>query len=368
MSATIPHNLLSSLLSPSYIPLFIRPPIIIGAHLLLKLQLSSYPQPARTSVSSPRSLLPLAPTFLSHLGRPSNCLPFRINFGDLVLLDNVSFSAKVVSLSTGSRFDHVAIIVPVAPHNALALMEATKQGVYAYPFEERMAAHLDAGSRIAVRRLNLDQEGSERPPEFIAALASFVEEHEGKPYERFRNLVKAKLRINHEEEMDHIFCSELVAAALKVVGLMDPLAISGNFQPKDFAQEKIPGLLRASYGPLKLYSKSKSRSRANSVESSPRNAQLLSPRSWKKKDTGKVDEQRPGGQAQLLHPSRPSAPPPPSKPSRFGRLRRNVSSSSLRAAPTANESAGRRRHQSMNTYEAERDVVAAAISNDRDLK
>ena len=128
----VKRYLVQNLQQPSFW-VAMRPPSAegptIAAWLKLKIQIT---------MEAADSRLQKRPPFLAAFGPVSRVIPFRLNFGDVVLFNNnATFSAKLVSFGTGSRFDHVGIVVPVPPHDSMGLMEATKSGVYAYPLEER---------------------------------------------------------------------------------------------------------------------------------------------------------------------------------------------------------------------------------------
>jgi len=58
-------------------------------------------------------------------------------------------------------------------------------------------------------------------------------------YERSRaQLVKSALHRNKDEDLTTIFCSELVAATLKNIGILHPEASSNNFVPRDFTSDQ----------------------------------------------------------------------------------------------------------------------------------
>jgi len=81
-------------------------------------------------------------------------------------------------------------------------------------------------------------------------LASFVSEHAGKTYEdSLMPLVKAKFKTNKDEDFSKFFCSELVAAAFKHLGLLSKSMNASNFTPKDFASEHVL-LNQAELGPI----------------------------------------------------------------------------------------------------------------------
>lgn len=60
-----------------------------------------------------------------------------------------------------------------------------------------------------------------RDEKFFELITKFVEENEGKKYEdNFVSLIKSKFKTNTEEDCSTFFCSELVAALLKAIGIV----------------------------------------------------------------------------------------------------------------------------------------------------
>ena len=147
--------------------------------------------------------------------------------------------------------------------------------------------------------------------------------------------------------MGTLFCSEMVAAALKAVNVMDAMRTSSNMLPKDFTKPNIPGMT-VPFGPLKEYDLPDVRPRARSVDPetvppvSPRR-NLTSPRRKAVGTTGDDSTSSSGGS---------SARPSP----RFGH-RRNLSNveaepKKIRAPWSPRATAGRRR-SSANMAESE---------------
>jgi hypothetical protein len=187
---------------------------------------------------------------LSRFGAAVRSLPMRVNFGDLLLMNNSSAMAKLIAAATGCPWDHVALVVcGPDPWRKPMLMEATREGVLAYPFEERVEAILRTEAVLGLRRL-LDVE---RSPAFIRKVQAIVAAHHGKNYEEsVATLIRANFKANHEESLDSLFCSELVAAAYQEFAVIGRDVISSNFSPKDFANEHFP-TLRGRLDEIKRY-------------------------------------------------------------------------------------------------------------------
>jgi hypothetical protein len=86
---------------------------------------------------------------------------------------------------------------------------------------------------LGVRRLITEKRDT-------TALALFVRAHCGKSYEdSIVSMIRAKFKSNKEEDLSTIFCSELIAACYKHLGLLSQSQNASNFTPKDFANAHV---------------------------------------------------------------------------------------------------------------------------------
>lgn len=70
----------------------------------------------------------------------------------------------------------------------------------------------------------------------MTALSAFVKEVNGRPYKTSPlQLVRAWAQANETEDMSSLFCSQLIAAAYRSMGLLRSDVIADNFLPVDFA-------------------------------------------------------------------------------------------------------------------------------------
>jgi len=117
----------------------------------------------------------------------------------------------------------------------LHLFESTPDGVFTSPLNRRLRFYLK-GSTLGVRRLTLN-----RTPEMKQALSDFIKEVDGRPYKQsWMDLVRAWQGSHTNEDLSSIFCSELIAAAYKRMGLLDNSIPSNNYLPVDFALPNNP--------------------------------------------------------------------------------------------------------------------------------
>ena len=113
---------------------------------------------------------------------------------------------------------------PGGAPGGLQILEATGEGVHAYPLVSRLRGYYIAGyvKAIGIRRLQMRaSEGSRQWKEKVAALRSFLKEVVGKPYslnpKKFLPAAKTDTssRARRGSIQQGYFCSELAAAVLK---------------------------------------------------------------------------------------------------------------------------------------------------------
>lgn len=165
---------------------------------------------------------------LGYCGPTCESVPMRLEAGDIVLISNSEFYTHIAKLGTMSVWDHIAMVVEV--DKELHLFESSPDGVFTTPLNRRLKFYLK-GSTLGVRRLIMS-----RTPEMKTALATFIKEVDGRPYKKnWMDLVRAWQGSHTSEDLSSIFCSELVAAAYKRMGLLSNDIPSNNFLPVDFA-------------------------------------------------------------------------------------------------------------------------------------
>lgn len=159
--------------------------------------------------------------------------------GDILLFRSTGTAPMIIRAASGGRFDHVALILKLAD-GTLALFEATGNlGVGVCTWKEFLENDWNTlYPEIALRRVHF-----QRTPERLAALEAWCFEVNGKPY----SLTMNKLRQRNSASSggvasdDSFFCSELVAEALKVLGVLPRGLSSTQFWPASFeACQKLP--------------------------------------------------------------------------------------------------------------------------------
>lgn len=164
-----------------------------------------------------------------------------LDAGDVVLFRTTGVLQGLQRTFTGSRYDHVGIIIRIpwgsTKPSALHLLESTSDGVRTYQLHRRMRAWHLSNAVVVVRQLK----HVARTNSFLSTLDAFVSDVDGLPY----GLSLGKLlRREPGASKDNFFCSELVATAYMRVGLIDSETHSATaFFPSDFNQERSATLL-----------------------------------------------------------------------------------------------------------------------------
>lgn len=105
---------------------------------------------------------------LSQYGFPLRSIPFRVDVGDIILMNNPDWITKITKWSTWSQWDHVALVCREKGHKSLRLLEATSDGVNTYRLEEALEDYLTT-SVIGLRRLLVH-----RTDEMVESLSEFI--------------------------------------------------------------------------------------------------------------------------------------------------------------------------------------------------
>jgi hypothetical protein len=153
--------------------------------------------------------------------------------GDVILFKSKNSASSLQRKVTGSEFDHVGVVVRQAMN--LQILEATGVGVEVYDLTNRMKAYnLGFSKYICIRKLKW-----ERSEKRLEQLHEFVTAVVGKPYRitaaKIINRKTTQSGTKEDTEKSGFFCSELVVAAWKAAGVVQPDALSSYFWPVMFA-------------------------------------------------------------------------------------------------------------------------------------
>jgi hypothetical protein len=159
---------------------------------------------------------------------------------DILLFRSKNFNIQRLVLN--SEYDHVGLLFR-DPNDKILVIEATGNlGVhmsYWDRFVERGWVRLY--DRLAYRKLRYARDSA-----FIDRLAEFIEKNNGKKYSLgAKKLMKQVSQLPEEgvKEYESFFCSELVAAIYKAVGLIDPTVACSTYYPKSFSDSSSFELL-----------------------------------------------------------------------------------------------------------------------------
>lgn len=177
----------------------------------------------------------------------------KVETGDLLLFKSVHFAAKLQRTVTYSKYDHVGLTVRA--FDDVYLYDSVYNGGVQLTHWNDFKKHeyYKDYMRIAYRKLDIKDEALKK--QIQENLFTFVTEHTGKKYElSLKKLLKRtslgpeKIQKNLKPgaQEEGFFCSELVAAAYKAVGLLDPFVASSRYLPVSFSQKKALKLLRDS--------------------------------------------------------------------------------------------------------------------------
>mmetsp|Transcript_4208 Transcript_4208/g.5618 ORF Transcript_4208/g.5618 Transcript_4208/m.5618 type:complete len:346 (+) Transcript_4208:200-1237(+) len=176
--------------------------------------------------------------------------------GDVVLYYTKQYGAKLQRLVTRSRFDHIGILViwekcsddccPAALKEsrksagikAWHTLEADATGVTLYRFTPALIKAYNG--TCCIRHLKFDDKvvNDCTRKKMEQDLHSFIEEMYGRPYEKHAlEMIKAANMFggNKKEDLSSVFCSELVAAAYRRMGILSEGRTCNSYIPGDFA-------------------------------------------------------------------------------------------------------------------------------------
>ncbi|KAF1786884.1 Phox homologous domain [Phytophthora cactorum] len=104
-----------------------------------------------------------------------------VGVGDIILFSCRFGASRLQRKFTGSKYDHVGIVVPGESRFLLRIMEATSEGIQVYSLKPRLMAYArEVSNTIIVRKIV-----SDRTPELTEMLREFVRRVDGNPYSIF---------------------------------------------------------------------------------------------------------------------------------------------------------------------------------------
>jgi hypothetical protein len=177
-----------------------------------------------------------------------------LNTGDVFLFHGTEWTSRIIEDVTHSVYSHVAMIVRQPgstgtdglsfwqswePTGGVAVFDAL-------PFLQQYDTA--PGEFTSARLLNVT-----RTPAMLAALASFEQSVNGRPFPSITDLVLHWIegRNDINSGTDNFFCSQLLALTYTQMGLLPTSPVPNSYSPEAFS-ESNPGLplqLGASLGP-----------------------------------------------------------------------------------------------------------------------
>lgn len=162
--------------------------------------------------------------------------------GDILLFYTKNTGAQLQRFITNSDFDHVAMVVKFGKNDLMVFQSNQMYGVSIYNWRQYIQ-YFDLYQKITIRKLEYIKKADVQ-----RQLLTFVKKNLGKNYEiNLSKLVTLESdvdwnMINKQKNKDRgYFCSELIAKAIKSVGLLDQKKSSSRYWPVDFAEKN--GLL-----------------------------------------------------------------------------------------------------------------------------
>lgn len=149
--------------------------------------------------------------------------------GDLVLFHTETFLAASMRNLTSARYDHVGVVVSPCD-DELFLLEATADGVSAYPLRRRLKQWTILCPQIVTRRLV-----TRRTAHFLQEARQFCLKVDGMEYGIWSNVLR-RVDVPFEKQ-DKYFCSQLVSTFFKRVGLLPDDVKAHRTMPEDFSAE-----------------------------------------------------------------------------------------------------------------------------------
>ena len=190
-----------------------------------------------------------------------NTIRSKLQTGDIVLFSGKGGLSTGIKWFTASRWSHLGMVVRPTDFDVVLLWEAspitdikdimtgkTHKGVRLVALSERIQTY---EGEVSVRLLNV-----EREPKMLNALNRLRKEFKRRPFETdILELLKSAWDGpfgQNEPDLSSLFCSELVAEAYQVMGLLNKRKPSNEYTPRDFSEEGNLKLLKGRLGKEKI--------------------------------------------------------------------------------------------------------------------
>lgn len=159
----------------------------------------------------------------------------EVETGDLLLFRGKSGLSKMQRALTRGKYDHVALLIKY-PSKKISLFEVTgADGVAVLLWDDFVFYQWqNLYSRLTYKKLVW-----ERSEEQMGKLLEFVNTVKGMNYRLSASKLLSKQQDKDPREKKGFFCSELIATAYKVAGLIPDIKPSSKYWPGDFEDDKL---------------------------------------------------------------------------------------------------------------------------------
>ena len=159
----------------------------------------------------------------------------EVQTGDLLLFRGKSTLSKMQRAVTRGDYDHVALLIKY-PSKKISLFEVTGvEGVAVLLWDDFIFYQWQSlYSRLTYKKLVWD-----RPEEAVTKLLEFVNTVKGMDYRLSASKLMSKKQDKDPRQKKGFFCSELIATAYKIAGLIPDNKPSSKYWPGDFEDGKL---------------------------------------------------------------------------------------------------------------------------------
>ena len=163
--------------------------------------------------------------------------------GDILLFKGTGFSSRFQRIITSSVYDHIALILKYGKERVSFLQATSVGGVEIIYWDEFLHSQtIHPVEQVALRKLDFD-----RSPSVLSQLEEFINIVLGKKFRLSTSKLFARRKDKHPQEKRGFFCSELVAMAYKIIGVLPDKPPASRYWPGDFYDNKKLNLINGAY-------------------------------------------------------------------------------------------------------------------------
>ncbi|CAG9317557.1 unnamed protein product [Blepharisma stoltei] len=186
--------------------------------------------------------------FWKYIGISDHQFRTQAETGDIMLFQGKNIICRMQQIFTFNEYDHVAMVLKYY-NGKIALLEATLENGVSIAFWDDFFKYnwFDLYEKISFRHLKVD-----RTESMLISLEEFLHKVIGKKYKITMKKLTNKIGKHKFIEEDGYFCSELVASAYRVMGLVPNNVSTSKYWPGDFSEKKTLDLVNAQLGPEQI--------------------------------------------------------------------------------------------------------------------